>query len=97
MKIKNYDTPTACKKNYYFSEKKKAIAFLLDCLNIRKLSQSKPQLSLHNHVVVNFPKPMNRKLIFIFLLTIVQTSWAQNCDFKIRKFIEYSKWRVGTY
>ena len=50
MKIKNYDTPTACKKNYYFSEKKKAIAFLLDCLNIRKLSQSKPQLSLHNHV-----------------------------------------------
>ena len=52
MKIKNYDTPTACKKNYYFSEKKKAIAFLLDCLNIRKLSQSKPQLSLHNHVVV---------------------------------------------
>ena len=50
MKIKNYDTPTACKKNYYFSEKKKAIAFLLDCLNIQKLSQSKPQLSLHNHV-----------------------------------------------
>jgi hypothetical protein len=50
MKIKNYDTPTTCKKNYYFSEKKKASAFLLDCLNIRKLSQSKPQLSLHNHV-----------------------------------------------
>ena len=53
MKIKNYDTPTACKKNYYFSEKKKAIAFLLDCLNIRKLSQSKPQLSLHKHVTIN--------------------------------------------
>ena len=57
MKIKNYDTPTACKKNYYFSEKKKAIAFLLDCLNIRKLSQSKPQLSLHNHVVLHTKKP----------------------------------------
>jgi hypothetical protein len=26
---------------------------LLDCLNIRKLSQSKPQLSLHNHVGSN--------------------------------------------
>ena len=59
MKIKNYDTPTACKKNYYFSEKKKAIAFLLDCLNIRKLSQSKPQLSLHNHVSCNLKKTMN--------------------------------------
>jgi hypothetical protein len=23
---------------------------LLDCLNIRKLLQSKPQLSIHNHV-----------------------------------------------
>ena len=56
MKIKNYDTPTACKKNYYFSEKKKAIAFLLDCLNIRKLSQSKPQLSLHKHVVKHLRK-----------------------------------------
>jgi len=53
MKIKNYDTPTACKKNYYFSEKKKAIAFLLDCLNIQKLLQSKPKLSLHNHVSTN--------------------------------------------
>jgi hypothetical protein len=50
MKIKNYDTPTACKKNYYFSEKKKAIAFLLDCLNIRKLLQSKPQQTIYNHV-----------------------------------------------
>ena len=26
---------------------------MLDCLNIRKLSQSKPQLSLHNHVGSN--------------------------------------------
>jgi hypothetical protein len=29
---------------------------LLDCLNIRKLSQSKPQLSLHNHVVSHLRK-----------------------------------------
>ncbi|QCX39033.1 hypothetical protein FF125_11525 [Aureibaculum algae] len=27
---------------------------------------------------------MNRKLILIFLLTIVQLSWAQDCDFEIR-------------
>jgi len=27
---------------------------------------------------------MNRKLILIFLLTIVQISWAQDCDFEIR-------------
>jgi hypothetical protein len=27
MKIKNYDTPTACKKNYYFSEKKRLLLF----------------------------------------------------------------------
>ena len=27
---------------------------------------------------------MNRKLILIFLLTIFQISWAQNCDFEIR-------------
>jgi len=53
MKIKNYDTPTACKKITTLV-KKKAIAFLLDCLNIRKLSQSKPQLSLHNHVVKHY-------------------------------------------
>jgi hypothetical protein len=39
-------------------KKKKAIAFLLDCLNIRKLSQSKPQLSLHNHVASNWRKPL---------------------------------------
>ena len=34
--------------------------------------------------MVNLPKPMNRKLILMFLLTIVQISWAQNCDFEIR-------------
>ena len=27
---------------------------------------------------------MNRKLILIFLLTIIQISWAQDCDFEIR-------------
>ena len=30
---------------------------------------------------------MNRKLIFIFLLTIVQISWAQDCDFEIRNLL----------
>ena len=72
MKIKNYDTPTACKKNYYFSEKKKAIAFLLDCLNIRKLSQSKPQLSLHNHVASNIKKlnsSENNRTIFCMFVS----------------------------
>jgi hypothetical protein len=34
---------------------------LLDCLNIRKLSQSKPQLSLHNHVRGNLTNQQNLK------------------------------------
>ena len=34
--------------------------------------------------MVNLPKPMNRNLILIFLLTIAQFSWAQDCDFEIR-------------
>ena len=34
--------------------------------------------------MVNLPKPMYRKLILIFLLTVVQISWAQDCDFEIR-------------
>ncbi|MDY8135444.1 hypothetical protein [Aquimarina sp. 2201CG5-10] len=32
----------------------------------------------------NLPKLMNKKLILIFLITIVQNSRAQDCDFKIR-------------
>ncbi len=33
---------------------------------------------------MQYDKPMNRKLILIFLLTIVQISWAQDCNFEIR-------------
>lgn len=31
-----------------------------------------------------YQNPMNRILILIFLLTITQVSWAQDCDFEIR-------------
>jgi len=37
MKIKNYDTPTACKKNYYFSEKKKGYCFFARLFKYSKI------------------------------------------------------------
>ena len=39
---------------------------------------------IHNSVVVNLTKPMNRTIILIFLFIIAQISLGQNCDFEIR-------------
>ena len=47
---------------------------MLDCLNIRKLSQSKPQLSLHNHVACNFMKITTVLYIFLILTLISSCS-----------------------
>ena len=53
---------------------------MLDCLNIRKLSQSKPQLSLHNHVVNNAEK--NRDSLKNLLTKLFKSSkrkeWNEN-------------------